>query len=289
MSTSASTNNSASNTAGTGKLRVAAIQMVSGDDVTTNLARARQLIETAVEKGARLIVLPENFAAFGGGRQRIIGAQERTPDGPIRQFLAQQSRRHRIWIVGGSIPVADSPDENRVFSACLVFNPQGEEIARYNKMHLFDVDVDDKQGSYRESAHFYPGQAPAIVEIDGIQVGLAICYDLRFPELFRKLWIDGAQVFVLPSAFTFVTGAAHWELLVRARAIENLCYFIAPNQGGKHNAQRYTWGHSMIVSPWGDILATAEQGEAVVVAEIDFEQQTQQRKQLPVHTHRRLS
>jgi nitrilase len=276
------------NTVSTSKLNVAAIQMVSGDDIATNLARADELIASAAEKGARLVVLPENFAAFGGGKQRTLGAQERTPDGPVRQFLAQQARRHRIWIVGGSVPIADSPDSNRVFSACLVFNPQGEQVARYNKMHLFDVDVDDKQGSYRESAHFYPGEAPARVEIDGVQVGLAICYDLRFPELFRKLWVDGVQLFVLPSAFTFVTGAAHWESLIRARAIENLCYFVAPNQGGQHNAQRYTWGHSMIVSPWGDILASAEQGEAVVVAEVDFEQQNQQRKQLPVHTHRRL-
>lgn len=270
------------------RLPVAAIQMVSGDDVKTNLARAGDLIAKAAAQGARLIVLPENFSAFGGGRQLQIGTQERTPDGPVRQFLAQQAREHGVWIIGGSIPIADSPDAARVFSACLVFNPQGEQVARYNKMHLFDVDVEDKQGSYRESKHFYPGEAPAMVDIEGIRVGLAICYDLRFPELFRTLWSDGAELFVLPSAFTFVTGAAHWELLVRARAIENLCYVIAPNQGGQHNSQRYTWGHSMIVSPWGDILATAEQGEAVVVAELDFDQQKQQRAQLPVHTHRRL-
>lgn len=270
------------------RLIVAAIQMVSGDDVKANLVRAGSLIAAAAAQGAQLIVLPENFSAFGGGRQLKSGTQERTPDGPVRQFLAQQAREHHVWIVGGSIPIADSPDPGRVFSACLVFNPQGEQVARYNKMHLFDVDVEDKQGSYRESKHFYPGEAPAMVDIEGVRVGLAICYDLRFPELFRKLWSDGAELFVLPSAFTFVTGAAHWELLVRARAIENLCYVIAPNQGGQHNAQRYTWGHSMIVSPWGGILATAEQGEAVVVAELDFDLQKQQRAQLPVHTHRRL-
>jgi len=269
-------------------LTVAAIQMVSQDDVATNLKRAEELIAAAATRGARLVVLPENFAAFGGGRQRELGAQERTPDGPVRQFLAQQARKHDLWVIGGSIPIADSPDPKRVFSSCLVFNPQGEQVARYNKMHLFDVDVDDKQGSYRESAHFYPGEGPTIVDIDGIRVGLAICYDLRFPELFRAMWSDGAQLFVLPSAFTFVTGAAHWELLVRARAIENLCYFIAPNQGGQHNPQRYTWGRSMIVSPWGEILAGAEQGEAVIVAELDFEKQKQQREQLPVHLHRRL-
>jgi len=269
-------------------LTVAAIQMVSGNDVKSNLTRAGELIATAAKRGARLIVLPENFAAFGGGRQREIGALESTPDGPIRQFLSQQAKRHRLWIIGGSIPVADSPDPNRVFSACLVFNPQGEQVARYNKMHLFDVDVDDKQGSYRESEHFYPGEAPAIVDIEGIRVGLAICYDLRFPELFRTLWREGAQLFVLPSAFTFVTGAAHWDLLIRARAIENLCYVVAPNQGGQHNPQRYTWGHSMIVSPWGDIMACAEQGESAIVAELDFDHQKQQREQLPVHLHRRL-
>lgn len=270
-------------------MRVAAIQMVSRDDVAANLASAQRLIADAAARGARLIVLPENFASFGAGRQLEVGKLERASDGPVRRFLAEQARQHGVWIVGGSIPIADSPDPERVFASCLVFNAHGEQVARYNKMHLFDVDVDDKQGSYRESKHFYPGDGAVIVDVDGIKVGLAICYDLRFPELFRAMWRDGAQLFVLPSAFTFVTGAAHWESLIRARAIENLCYVIAPDQGGQHNSQRYTWGHSMIVSPWGEILASAEQGEAVVLADLDFDTQRQQRAQLPVHLHRRMN
>lgn len=283
-----SASNTSTPSADANKMIVAAVQMVSRNDIAENLARAAALIESGVRQGARLIVLPENFAAFGGGRQLEIGISEQAGNGPIRKFLATQSRMHKVWIIGGSIPIADSPDPKRVFAACLVFNPQGEQVARYNKMHLFDVDVEDKQGSYRESEHFYPGVAPATVDIEGIRVGLAVCYDLRFPELFRAMWHDGAQLFVLPSAFTFVTGAAHWESLIRARAIENMCYFIAPNQGGQHNPQRYTWGHSMIVSPWGEVLQAIDQGEAVVVAELDFNLQEQQRAQLPVHLHRRL-
>lgn len=269
-------------------MKVAAIQMVSRDDIAANLAAAERLIVDAATQGARVVVLPENFASFGAGRQLDVGKNERTSDGPVRRFLSDTARKLEIWIIGGSVPIADSPDPDRVFSSCLAFNPQGEQVARYNKMHLFDVDVEDKQGSYRESKHFYPGDGPVVIDIDGIRVGLAICYDLRFPELFRAMWRDGAQMFVLPSAFTFVTGAAHWESLIRARAIENLCYVVAPDQGGQHNPQRYTWGHSMIVSPWGEILATAEQGEAVVIAEMDFERQKQQREQLPVHKHYRM-
>ncbi|WP_234418395.1 carbon-nitrogen hydrolase family protein [Dongshaea marina] len=231
--------------------RVAAVQMVSSPQLEDNLARAYALLKKARQQGAELVVLPENFALFSSAQLVDYARAECEASGAIRSLLSRSARELGIWLVGGAIPIADSPDPQRVYSSCLIYDDKGELRARYNKIHLFDVDVADATGSYRESASYYPGSEVALVETPFGRMGVGICYDLRFPELFRQLFNLGAELVVLPSAFTRVTGQAHWMPLLRARAIENQCTLIAANQGGIHDPLRETYGHSCIISGWG--------------------------------------
>lgn len=272
---------------------VAALQMVSGADIEVNLANAADLIAQAAVAGAQLLVLPEAFALFISNEQQQLGAREAGAQPRVRQFLAEQAARHKIWLVGGTIPILDEGlvlDENlvRPRAACLLFDDSGNEVARYDKMHLFDVDVGDRQGSYRESNTYAHGDRVVTVDTPFGRIGLSICYDLRFAELFQLLRDDGAEIIVVPSAFTRKTGLAHWLPLLRARAIETQCYVIGANQGGEHSATRHTSGGSAIIDSWGEVLAEAGFGEGIVTATIDREKIKRERAAMPVAQHRRF-
>lgn len=274
-------------------MRVAAVQMVSGPSVAENLAAAAELMAQAAQKGAQLVVLPENFAVFGQGGQVLQGLQESAGEGPLLPFLAQQAALLGVWLVGGTLPLAHSAHgqaapQNKAYAACCVFNPKGQLAARYDKIHLFDAGVSDAVGRYQESAEYAPGHAPVVCATPWAKLGLGVCYDLRFPEYFRLLSQAGAQVLVVPAAFVYTTGQAHWEVLLRARAIENQCFVVAANQGGQHQGQRRTWGQSLIVNPWGDIIAQQACGEGVVMADLPLEEQTALRAKMPVLSHRRF-
>lgn len=266
--------------------------MVSAPEVAANLATAGSLIAEAAGAGAQLIVLPENFACMGLRDGDKLAVAESEGRGPIQDFLAAQSVRHRIWLVGGTLPMRPSARSDRVLAACLLYDDTGNCIARYDKMHLFDVDLPHSNEGYRESATLAAGDQPRVCDTPFGRLGLAVCYDLRFPELFRRMSapVDagGAELFVLPSAFTRPTGQAHWEILLRARAVENLAWMIAPDQGGRHANGRETWGRSMIVGPWGDVAAKIDQGEGIAVAEIDMTQLRALRTRFPALQHRRL-
>lgn len=262
----------------------AAIQMASGPNVSANLIEAERLLATAAEQGAALAVLPENFAMLGQSDEDRVAHAEADGDGPLQEWLAGQARRHDLWVVGGTIPLA--AESGRISGACLVMDDNGERRARFDKMHLFDVTLPDGRETYRESASTRPGRDVVVLDSPIGRLGLAVCYDLRFPELFREMSAQGAEVFAVPSAFTAQTGRAHWELLLRARAVENLCYVVAGAQGGFHVSGRETWGHSMIVDPWGTILAKQEQGAGSVAAEISLERLRNLRKRFPVLDHR---
>jgi predicted amidohydrolase len=266
----------------------AAVQMVSGSDVKTNLATAGRLIGQAAQAGARLVALPENFALLGRREQDKLAVAEPDGAGPIQDFLADTACRHGIHLIGGTIPLR-GPDPQRVRAACLLHGPDGRRLARYDKIHLFDVEVGEGGERYRESASIEPGDAVVTVDTELGCIGLAVCYDLRFPELFRTLLAQGAQILVLPSAFTETTGAAHWHLLCRARAVENLCYLLAPGQGGQHDNGRRTYGHSLIVGPWGEVLAEhVEIGEGAACADIDLAALHRLRARFPAVQHRNL-
>lgn len=269
----------------------AAVQMVSGSDVKTNLATAGRLIGQAAQAGARMVALPENFALLGRREQDKLAVAEPDGAGPIQDFLADTACRHGIHLIGGTIPLRGA-DPQRVRAACLLHGPDGQRLARYDKIHLFDVDVGESAAGgerYRESASIEPGQTVVTVNTELGCIGLAVCYDLRFPELFRALLARGAQILVLPSAFTETTGAAHWHLLCRARAVENLCYLVAPGQGGLHDNGRRTYGHSLIASPWGEVLAERiEMGEGTACATIDLAAMERVRERFPALQHRRL-
>lgn len=265
--------------------------MVSSQHLDKNLARADQLIEQAASM-AKTIFLPENFAALANENPREIGAREASESGEIRSFLSRSAARFECWIFGGTIPVSRRRDgsvitDNRVRAASFVYDNQGTEVARYDKIHMFDVEVDDNHKHYRESATFEPGNDVVLVDVPAGKVGLTVCYDLRFPELYRKLFSAGAEIFSIPSAFTEVTGAAHYEILMRARAIENLSYTVAACQGGQHDSGRRTWGHSMVVDPWGEVIARAGQGEDIITAEVNLDQVHRVRREMPVGEQRR--
>jgi nitrilase len=234
-----------------------------------------------------LAALPENFALMGLNEDDKFAAAEVDGKGPIQDWLAAVARALNLWIVGGTIPIA-LPGERRVAAANLVVDAQGERRARYDKIHLFDVDIPRRAERYRESATVAPGSAPVVVDTPIGRLGLAVCYDVRFPELFRSLSMQGAQVLSVPSAFTVPTGEAHWHVLMRARAIENLCFVLAPAQSGTHPNGRATFGHSMIVDPWGAELAVRTQGTGVVLAEIDLSMSEEVRTRFPALAHRRL-
>lgn len=266
---------------------VAAIQMASGPNVGANLSEAERLVAEAAGQGAQLVALPENFAMMGFQESDKVGVRERPGEGRIQKALSQLAARHGIWLVGGTVPLAD-PDPARVRAACLVYDPRGREVARYDKIHLFDVQLEESGERYNESETIVAGNMPVVVDTPFGRLGLTICYDLRFPELFRYLVDQGVEIFVVPSAFTAVTGRAHWETLVRARAIENLCYVIAPAQGGYHVNGRETHGDSMVVDPWGRLLDRLPRGAGIVYGRIDSEKLRVTRRSFPALTHRRL-
>ena len=266
---------------------VACIQMASGPNVGANLLEAERLINQAVRQEAGLVVLPENFAIMGQSERDKVDVREVEGEGPIQQFLAEQAARHGIWLVGGTIPlVASVPDKIR--ASCLVLNDKGEQVARYDKIHLFDVDLVDTDEQYTESETIEPDDRIVVFDSPFGRIGLSVCYDLRFPELYRQQLDDGMEVLVVPAAFTAITGRAHWEVLVRARAIENLCYVVAAGQGGYHLNGRETHGHSMIVDPWGIVLNSLARGPGVVSATIDLGRLESARRNFPSIQHRRL-
>ncbi|SJM93299.1 carbon-nitrogen hydrolase family protein [Crenothrix polyspora] len=267
--------------------KCAAIQMASSPSVSSNLLEAEKLIAEAAHAGAKLVALPENFALMGDNELDKIGVKEPEGTGPIQHFLATVAKKYAVWVVGGTIPIAGDA-ANKVRAACLVYDDQGKQVARYDKIHLFDVNVPGTNEVYRESDSIEPGEELKVFDTPFGRLGLAVCYDLRFPEFFRKMSEQKVDIIFLPSAFTAETGAAHWELLVRARAIENLCYVIAPNQGGFHLNGRKTFGHSMIVDPWGIVLDCQKTGSGFVMADIDLERLEKVRAVFPVLNHRRF-
>lgn len=267
---------------------VAAIQMTSGADVTGNLEAARALLRGARQQGATVAVLPENFAFMGLAEADKLAIAEEPGGGPIQDFVARTAAELGLWIIAGTIPLR-VPGEQRVAAACCAYDDRGRVRARYDKIHLFDVDLPGRQERYRESASVRPGSAPVCVDTPAGRLGMAICYDVRFPELFRQLLTMGAEWFCLPSAFTAPTGRAHWEVLVRARAIENLCHVVAPAQSGFHDNGRETFGDSLIVDCWGRVLARLPRGTGVITAEIDLVRQRDVRQNFPSIDHRRLT
>ncbi|TQV86665.1 carbon-nitrogen hydrolase family protein [Aliikangiella coralliicola] len=268
-------------------VKVSAVQMVSATDLPTNLETAARLIGEAVRQGADIIVLPEYFAIMAENEAARVNCTEIHGAGPVQDFLSEQALRWKVWIIGGTHPVV-SQINGRPFGRCYVINPKGEKVAWYDKIHLFDVSVDDQQKNYAESEYCFPGDSVCVFETPWGKAGLAVCYDLRFPELFRQLSELGADLIFIPAAFTYVTGKAHWLTLLKARAIENLSVVVASAQGGKHQNGRETWGHSCIISSWGEVLTQLNDGDGVVVADIDLIQHQKIRNEFPVLSHRRL-
>ena len=266
-------------------MKIAALQTVSTPDVDRNLEAAARLIGEAAREGAQLVSLPEYFCLMGRRDTDKLDHAEIPGDGPIQSFLSQQARHHGLCLIGGTLPLRCGTPE-RARNACCVFAPDGTMAARYDKIHLFRFETDRE--SYDEARVLEAGNEPVTVQAGALRVGLSVCYDLRFPELYRALCTLPCDVLSVPSAFTYTTGRAHWELLLRARAVENQCYVLAAAQGGTHENGRRTWGHSMVVDPWGDVLVVRPEGEGVVIAEIDATKLTAVRRQLPALQHRRL-
>ncbi len=269
------------------KKKVAAIQLASGSNVSANLLETERLAEAAAKEGAQLIVLPENFAFIGRNCSDANALREEPGDGPLQAFLSQLARRLGIWLVGGTIPL-EAQDAAKWRAACTVYDECGRQVVRYDKQHLFDVNLIESDEQFIESECIEPGDRTVVIDSPVGRLGISVCYDLRFPELFRAMVDRGVEVITLPAAFTAITGRAHWETLVRARAIENLCYVVAAAQGGFHIASRQTYGHSMIVDPWGTKLAMRERGNGCVVADIDRDFQNTTRRNFPCLNHRRL-
>ena len=266
-----------------GIVKIAGIQMASGPNVSANLSEAERLIEIAVSQGAKLVSLPEYFAIMGLKDTDKVAAREKEGSGPIQRFLAKTAKRHQVWLIGGSVPLECSVP-NKVRNACLVYDDKGKQVARYDKIHLFGLNLNNE--NYHEETTIEPGNKVVVVETPFGRIGLSICYDLRFPELYRAM--GTVDIIVIPSAFTETTGKAHWESLVRARAIENLSYVLAPAQGGYHASGRETHGNSMIVDLWGVVLDRLPRGSGVVIASINTGYQTSLRNSLPALQHRTI-
>ena len=266
-----------------GSVKVAGIQMASSPQVGSNLTEAERLIAIAAEQGAKIVVLPEYFCIMGIKDIDKVAVRETAGDGPIQRFLAKMAKKYKIWLIGGTVPIS-SNYPNKVRNSCLVFNDKGVQVARYDKIHLFGLDLGTEH--YHEENTIESGNEVVVVETPYGKIGLSICYDLRFPELYRAM--GEVDIIVVPSAFTETTGKAHWESLIRARAIENLCYVIAPAQGGYHLSGRETHGNSMIVDPWGVILDRLPRGSGVVIANINREYQASLRQSLPALKHRTI-
>jgi len=273
------------------RLRVAAVQMVSSTKVDENLARAGALIAEAAAAGARLVALPEHFALLGRSDRDKLAIREADGDGPIQQFLGAQASANGVWLVGGTVPLF-SANPGKVLNTSFVHGPDGTRYARYDKIHLFGFQLGDER--FDEAATIVPGRTPAVCDIEvgagsaasRWRAGLSVCYDLRFPELYRAL--APADLILAPSAFTYTTGSAHWEVLLRARAIENQCYVLAPAQGGRHENGRRTWGHSMLVDPWGEIVAVHDEGEGIAIGDVERSRLDSVRASIPALRHRVL-
>lgn len=264
--------------------KVAAIQLCSSHRVDENLTTAARLIQHAAEQGAKLIVLPEMFAVMGLNPNDKVIVKETFGEGKIQNFLCEQAKKHAVWIVGGTIPiVCDEPEKVRAVS--LLVNDEGRVVARYDKIHLFDVVLSPSE-TYRESDTTQPGDSVIVVDSPFGKIGMSVCYDVRFPELYRAMFNQGAEIFVIPSAFTMKTGEAHWELLARARAVEDFCYVIGACQGGTHSSGRKTYGHSLIINPWGTVIArNTDEEPGVIFAEINLDSLHEIRKAIPVEKH----
>ncbi|MBC7860466.1 MAG: carbon-nitrogen hydrolase family protein [Burkholderiaceae bacterium] len=262
---------------------VAAIQMISSPDVADNLAAARRLVGQAAAAGATVVVLPEYWAIMGHSDSDKVAIAERPGGGPIQDCMAELARRHKIWLIGGTLPLV-APEAGKVYNTTLVYDDRGAPVGRYDKIHLFGFSKDGE--SYDESRTIVPGARAAAVDTPLGRVGLSVCYDLRFPELYRA--IGECALIVVPAAFTYTTGRAHWEVLLRARAIENQCYVLAAAQGGLHPNGRRTWGHSMLIDPWGEVKALLPEGEGVVAGAIEPEQLAKVRASLPALRHRTM-
>lgn len=269
--------------------KVAVLQMSTQANVEENLAQAEHLIRQASEQGAQLIVLPEVFACYDANKYLAIAAQEATPNGLIRSSLTRWARQFQLYIVAGTLPIfpESTSTDLKVFSRCFLYNQEGQEVCHYDKIHLFDVDVEDKQKSYRESNLFIPGNQVQVVETPFGRIGMTICYDLRFPLLFQAMRDRGADIFVVPAAFTYKTGQAHWKSLLQARAIEHQCYVLAANQCGWHDDKRRTYGHSMIIDAWGSVQTELSDQVGVGVAEIDLSSLASIRSSMPIAEHKK--
>lgn len=266
-------------------MKIAAVQMVSTPDVARNLEAAGRRVAEAAAGGARLVALPEYFCLMGRRDEDKLAIAEADGEGPIQDFLAGCARRHGVWLVGGTLPIRGrTPDHVR--NACCAWSPAGERVARYDKIHLFAFDNGSER--YDEGRVLEAGSQPVAFDADGLRVGLSVCYDLRFPELYRALMQPPCDLLVVPAAFTYTTGQAHWALLLRARAVENQCHVLASAQGGTHENGRRTWGHSMVIDPWGEVLAVQAEGEGLAVADADLARRQAVRLQLPALAHRRL-
>jgi nitrilase len=268
------------------KVRVAAVQMVSTPNVEENVAAAGRMIAEAAQQGAQLVLLPEYWPIMGmHEKDKVAHAEEFKAGGggPIQRFMSDIAREHRIWLVGGTLPMV-APEANKVLNTMLVYNPAGEDVVRYDKIHLFSFTKGEE--SYDEARTIMHGAKVAAFDAPFGRVGLSVCYDLRFPELYRAM--GDCALIVVPSAFTYTTGNAHWEILLRARAIENQCYVLAAAQGGRHPNGRRTWGHTMLIDPWGDIKSVLPEGEGLVIGDIDAQRIRRVRESLPALTHRRL-
>lgn len=262
---------------------IAAIQMNSQDDLQQNLQTAGQLIQQAVDQGAKLIVLPEMFAIMGENKNKY---GEEFGLGPIQDFLSEQASQHAAWIVGGTIPLKDFNTPGKVFASCLLFNDKGQCEARYDKVHLFDINLQSRQEIHQESKLISPGKKVVVAATPFGRLGLAVCYDVRFPELFRAMLNQNVEIIALPSAFTYTTGSAHWDILVRARAIENLSYVVAACQTGNHMNKRKTYGHSMLVTPWGEVIETLPEETGVISHALDLAKLYKLRSEFPALSHR---
>lgn len=263
----------------------AVLQMCSSEDVTENLAQAAILIEQAAKQGAKLAVLPEMFAIMGRSSQDKVLLQEIAGQGKIQDFLAEQAKKHQIWLVGGTIPLT-TDEATKVRAACCVYNEHGILAARYDKIHLFDVELSAKE-KYNESDTTQAGNEVVVIDTPVGRLGLAVCYDLRFPELFRLMFEKGAEIIAIPAAFTVPTGEAHWELLARSRAVENFCYILGACQGGVHSNGRKTYGHSLIVNPWGVAQIKQDQEPGVLTGEIDLKFLEEKRRAIPIAEHQK--
>ena len=276
--------------------KLAALQLRAAGDVSDNLKSAGALIQQAADAGAELLVLPENFAYYNEPDLLSAACAESSEHGPVRRFLSEQARKHKVWLLGGTLPLFLNSEQGeeqgelsaRPYAASLLFNAEGEEVARYHKMHLFDVTVAATGKHYCESDSYRHGDTPVLVNTPLGKLGLSVCYDLRFPELYRAYAEGGAELIAVPSAFTSATGQAHWRLLLQARAVENQCYVIGANIGNRTHPKKPTWGGSAIIDPWGEVLAELEDGDGFICAETDTMHIAEIRANMPVLKHRRI-